>query len=61
MTTEEKLQEEYDFGHEAGVEQERARFLKMILDTAAEYFCLGKDEQAKQFRSLANAIEPIKK
>jgi hypothetical protein len=59
--TEEDLQKEYDIGREAGIEQERTRVVKMILDTAAELFCLGKDEQAKQMRSLANTISPIKK
>ncbi len=51
---------EYELGYKAGVENEKARIVKYILDTAAEYFCLGKDEQAQELRKLANGLSPRK-
>jgi hypothetical protein len=58
LMTEEKIMKEYDCGRSTGMENARDLAAACILDTAAEIFRMGKDdEQAQQLRNLSKKVK----
>jgi hypothetical protein len=58
LMTEERIMKEYNCGRVTGMENARDLAASCILDTAAEIFKMGKDdEQAQQLRNLSKKVK----